>query len=187
MLWRTLPTPMGRDFIAKRMAKMETSEKPITAAEIFKEFFSDEKLVTLANGMKFLICKIDLQEIMTTGQISMPIVKIDTEKDLEKIPTIDREKLQASGKLVLRRILAAGCRSPKFVEGPSNPDANEIGLDDARIPGALKTELQAHIYGFNGYAEAAREFFRLVSPGQLDGSGPSSEALPQQPEPAAQS
>lgn len=166
---------------------METPEKPTTAAEIFKEFFSEEKLVKLSNGMKFLIKKLDMHEIMTSGPLSLPVVKVEKEADINKLSEKDQDALRESAQLVLRRILLEGCLSPKFVDGKSDPDKNEIGLDDSRFPSGLKTELQGHIYDFNGYAETAREFFRLVSPGKLVDAGPPGAPVSQSTESAAQS
>lgn len=137
---------------------------PVSAVEFFKTIGQTEKLVTLRNGMGFLIRKVKVKEVMSEGQISLPA--ITTAESVKDLSPEDQEKFKAESLHRMNRVIIAAVVSPKLVEGTvSNADDNIIALDDPAFPDALKTELMGHVFEFNGYTESARKFFRILSPG----------------------
>jgi hypothetical protein len=146
-----------------------STENPVTAEEFFSTFASEEKLVSLSNGMKFLLKKVDVPQIMADRPMGLPVVG-DLE-ELGKMKPEDKKMLEDAAAKNMEQLMIASVKSPQIIMGDvSIPSENKIAIGDRRFPTGVKTELMGHILEFNGYGQWAKQFFRFVSPGELGNS-----------------
>lgn len=145
------------------MDEIKAEVKPSTAKE-FLELFNDEKVLKkLTCGLTVLLRKVDVQEILTSGPLPMPLA--DTSEELiGKATKEEKDSMARSSMERIRNMVIAAVESPMIVLGTvSNVESNTLAWDDPKLPNGLKQELIAHVFDFNGYSEAARKFFRTIS------------------------